>query len=685
MTSTSDSDDSEVKHDESSSIYLIAGRMDAQSRLLAKRLHELGYIYALYGALDGLSLSYSMIKYAFDMLNKVGSSSDAMHEWMLTPEGIVLTASSSLTLIVFAMLANHYKDDDKNQLKAFIATVWPYCRDVMKGLKNAYKGFRSTIQLMELLGGSQNLHHLIVPVGLLLGCLSAVNRLWFRYYVNQRKDMMRANAVLLSEIQAAKTLTLTEIQKKHEEIQGQSEALRRKMLLSATYGGIVDGLYLYIGVLTLCSLSPAVLTAMTVFCAIYFLACIATRVYEEHDFQRRLLVARAKIELALCGKELQEYFLQLHGLSQEIALSGGNEERRLKQKELMSKLASVYDNFEKKRNYLRELSTLSYSSAFLAGLRNGLAAYGALASALFAIATVLVLSSASFPPALLITSSTLGMVLLLGFTIHAMLHAHWHQLKQEETSKLADKRIDGLLKIFSDAKKDVNSLQPEEIRTAITDRMVVDPSPQFFFQEAFEVVRSLCSGLGKGSKAVDFALNPLQERGADGHYHDTPVMLWVTVISALVHAVVLALRAHARGFGRAPLDAVRTVKVEATGDQLTTTSLSGESEHMSKLSGSPSRVNETALRPSPITPKETTSIVSDQESNKQHQKRLYRSAIIHSIFGQRPKLSHSQSALDIRELGKGKSTLTGTNLSNAIKLPSPPTDTKLTPSVPQYW
>ncbi|WP_065620188.1 hypothetical protein [Legionella jamestowniensis] len=568
--------------------------MDAQSRLIAKRLHELRIVYAMFGALDGLSLSYSMIKYTFDLLYGNGnlSTSDLMHEWMLTPEGIAAAATSTVTLVVFAMLANHFKDDDANKFKSFLATVWPYCRDTMKGLKNAYKGFRSAAQVINLIGG-QNLNFMIVPAGLLLGVLSAANRMWFRYHVNTRKDMMKANARLLEQIKNSDILSLAEIEEKRDDIKRQSMALRRQMLLSAAYGGIVDGLYLYVGVLSLCALAPPVFLAMTVFCAIYFIACIATRVYEEYDFQRRLVITQAKIDLALCGKELETKFLKLVQSGGTISYQG--------QLELFEDITSLRDAFEKKRAYLRELSTLSYSSALLAGMKNGLAAYGALASLIFAVATIIVLASASFPPALLITCICMGMGLLIAFTAHSLIHAHRHQIKQEvETiNNPHDQNLNEILTLLKQSKdrikEKIAELKPEKIKTAITDGMAVDPSPQFFFQEWFEVVRSFFSGLGKGSKAVDFTMNSFQERGADGHYHDTPIMLGLTVLSALVHGTALALRAQARGFGKDPIDSVpSTVNASETGGTVTTSPI-GESDCNRQLSSDSSDKNSSSI------------------------------------------------------------------------------------------
>lgn len=550
---------SDLKLYDLGSINLVAGRMDAQNPLLAKKLHELGYIYALYGALDGLSLSYSMFKYSFDVLitDQNLSSSDIMHDWMLTPSGILTTAASSITLITFSFLANVFDDDDKNRFKRFVAIAWPYCRDTMKGLKNGYKGVKSTIQAMEFLGG-QDLNNLIVPFGLLLGGLSVINRLWARYWTAQRKDMMKANAKLLAEMQD--TLTLDSLDENFKKINSQSLRLRSMMLLSAAYGGVVDGLYLYVGVLGLCSMLPPVFVAMTVFCALYFLACVATRVYEEYDFQRKLVISQAKIELAYHGKKIELLFAELQELPAKLSADPENKSLLLLQDELISDFESTVMMFQQKRKELCSLSTLSYTSAFLSGLKDGLAAYGALSSIMFAVATVLILASASFPPALLITCVSLGMACLIGFIAFSMIQTYRHRAKQEQDPDLPNTELLKIGQLFKEAKNEVECLEPEHVKTTIVDGMAVDPSPQFYFQEASEIARSLCSGVGKGSKAIDFTMNALQEVNEKGHYQDTPIMFGFIGLSAIVYALVLGLRAYARGFGKPPIDAPPTDK-----------------------------------------------------------------------------------------------------------------------------
>ncbi len=542
---------------------LVVRRKDAQTPpLLAKKLNDLRIVYSIYGALDGLSLSYSMLKYLFDLVaENYNSSADMMHDWLMEPGGALAGAASSITLIVFSMLANHFDDGDKNLFKKYIAVVWPYCRDTMKGLKNAYKGVRSAFTVMGLAGG-QNLTYLITPVGLLLGGLSIINRTWTRQMVSQRKTMMKENAQLLKEIQNYEG-TLENLELLLQRIKRQEEKQKKLGLLSAAYGGVVDGLYLYIGILGLCSVSPPVLVAMTIFSSIYVIACVATRMYEEYDFQRRLHIAQAKIELAHSGKKIELLFGQLHRLSIQISDSTSENDEwqrqqwQMQQTELANQFKDATDSFEKNRDKLCSLTTLSYTSAFLAGVRNALYAYSALASVAFAIGTVLVLTATTFPPSLLIACVNLGLVFLVGFIAHSLIcnYQHHSRLKLEQDIKQhRGQSIYDLLTTYKISKQDMEALQPEKIVTEIVDRAVVDPSPQFFFEEWFEVIRSFFSGVGKGSKAVILTMNRLEVPDINGHTHESGMMLGFIAISAVIHTVVLGLRAYAR-MGRESLEA----------------------------------------------------------------------------------------------------------------------------------
>lgn len=512
----------------------MTGRLDVQHRL-AKWFHEKGFIYVLYGSLDGLSLNYSTLKYFFDVMSqKDKSSSDVMHDWMLTPAGIVGTALSSIGVIVFSLLANHFKDDDKNALKRFIAISWPYIRDMGKAVKNSFKGIRSTFQLAELFGSGKNLRQLIVPFGVLLGVFSIANRLWYRHMIEQRKKMMTANKEFLEEILKEEKLdreTLETLKQKRTQIPRQSKDSRTGALFSACYGGAVDGLYLYMGIFSVCAIMPPALIVLTVFCSIYMVVSVVTRIYEEYNYQHMLTIAETRVDLALESRELELRFAEL--------------EADLGNKEKSTKFQDTLRSFIKKREKLQILLTPSYASAFLAGIRNGLYAYSAFSSVIFAVATILTLAAVAFPPALLIAMVSIGMAALIGFTIYSLVHTYRERaaLKPEELSE-------NLTKILASE----NCLTPattspktSKIRALLLSAMDIDIVPQFF-QAWSETLRSFFSGLGKGSKAVDFTMNPLQELDDKGHYHDSLPMLIMTGISALVHSLILAFRAFTKGF-----------------------------------------------------------------------------------------------------------------------------------------
>ncbi len=614
----------------------VTARLDAENRRVAKQLHEAAYVYALYGALDGLSLSYSMVKYCFDLLytDSSLSSSDLMHDWMLTPAGMAAAAIESITIIAFSILANIFDDKDKNAFKRYVAVVWPYCRDTMKGLKNAYKGVRSTLQAAGMLVG-QDLRYLMVPVGLVFGALSILNRIWYRQMKDQRKSMQKDNADLLLEIQAncrfhwmecvpgntssyknsyilvgqqlyyvkpdgtidivvlshverflddlkklntgnKKTLYLTEELTQNlitansghiatrvfdaetcaefrQRIGKQSAGVRTQAFFSQAYSGVVDGLYLYMGAMGLAALAPPVFMVMTVFSVIFTLTCIATRMYEEYEYQRKLVSTQAEVELAICGKELEVLFATLQGISEQLSDpidESVREALTAEQQAIMKALENKMEQFETAQKFLHSQVTLSYKAAALAGLKNGLAAYGAIASVMFAVATVTAILMVAFPPALLIACMVAGMACLFGFLAHSLISNYWHLQKQRPQEPEPNTQLSELLKSIKDKRKEVRELKPTEIKEAILDGMVVDPSPQFFFQEWFEVFRSLFSGIAKGQKSVDYTLNPLQEVDDRGHYHDSSIMLWVSAISSMVYAVGLALRAYARGFSQ---------------------------------------------------------------------------------------------------------------------------------------
>lgn len=596
---------------------------------VAKNLHEAAFIYALYGALDGLSLSYSMIKYCFDVLNtnNKASTSDLMHDWMSTPSGALVAATEAITIISFSLIANKYKDNDPNAFKRYTASLWPYLRDAMKGLKNGYKGIRSSMIAANFLAG-QNLNYMIVPAGIFLGSLSVLNRIWYRRMTSLRKDMtglnddvlkyikktlnwegehcdvltmeeaptkkntenipfgaayifckgkiyyanklfnqfveLEANPKQIANLQStldpkpdtrARAVTHEELARitactnhKYKSIQDAFNeqnaflaANKYKGFASQFYSGFIDGLYLYMGVLGVSVMAPQLFVAMAALCVAFTVICMATRVYEEYEYQKKLWIGQDKIEFAICSRQLEACCFEYIQ-----ALVDGQDV-----KTITEKFASKHEEFLGKRTALSEKMASSTISATLSGLRYGLAAYSAIASLLFAAATIYAVCCVAVPPLLIVSAVVSGLVCLIGFTTYSLVQNHYNVKKLEEKPKELE-QLREWLKQIDKLKKEVDELELADVKTRIAKSAALE-RPQDNIQEFWEVCRSLFSGVAKGQKSIEYIFNSLQEPDEQGHYQDTPVMLGMAVLSSAAFSVVLALRAFARGFGKPKL------------------------------------------------------------------------------------------------------------------------------------
>ena len=532
-------------------------QLDAEIRKAAKEMHDRNIVYTLFALIDSFNLSYSFLKYLFDVLTSHGSldSSDTMQDWMETPLGGITAATTALTFIVFAMLANHFDEKNSNAVKRYIAISYRYFRDILKGTKNGLKGWYSASKVIGSLSG-HDLSHLVIPIGLVLGILAAANRVWYSWMVSERKKMMKANADLLSKIKNTDDLTLEQLEEWQQKIRRQSSKLRAMAYLSAGYGGVVDGLYLYIGVFSLCSFAPPVLAVMALFSTLYFVSCVATRMYEEYEFQRKLDVSQTKIALATSGRKIELYYLKLQELSEQLALDNDAGELLTRQAELTTLFFEECKEYKANRDKLCALTSFGFTSAFLAGLRDGLAAYGAIVSILFMIGSILLLSSIPFPPLLLMSCISFGLVCLAGFITYSLISAYCQYEKKSSNEELiiAEEKLDKIRQLVKDVENQVNTLEEEKVRETINDYMNIDPAPRFVFQEIFEIIRSFFSGWPKGTKSATFAASFLKDVDANGH----PVMLAIMVVSCSFHAIILALRAFCRAYGRPPIDEAPT-------------------------------------------------------------------------------------------------------------------------------
>lgn len=550
---------------------------------LAKELHESGLVYSVYAFFDAINLvsgnNKAWLELWLQFQHSSQSSADLMHDVMLTPEGLALTAAEAALLVTSSLIANYTGNTEKNWFKKGMANAHPYVRDFIKALKNGNKGG---------LNFSKMLHSLVFidvkvvafPLILSLCSISIINRMWIRYMVEARKKLMDANKKILKEIQEADTLTweqCDELRLRMENAQ-QSIGVRKAAYASAALSGMVDYPYLYLGVFGLVTVGWPLLITMTAFCAAYSLSCIITRVYEEWVYQNQLFALQAKAALHMYVKEegltIQLDFARLHALSILLAAEPPSDIRQALLEEQAFLAKALHESillFNTKRERWQSLESLTLSTAFFAGLRNGLGAYGAVMSCLMSVGTILSLMSVAFPPVLILTCVIGGMGLLIGFIAHSMIQHYMHS--QTIIPHQGERLLDLLetmqaIECFPEGFATVE----DTVKTILNDSLTLKYKPSFRYAEFCEVIRSLFSGLSKGPKFVDFILNFLEKLDEQQHYTESLPMFFLAALFALLHAIIWALRAYARGFGRDDEPLISAPSSSATEDSTSSNS-----------------------------------------------------------------------------------------------------------------
>ncbi|WP_058534354.1 hypothetical protein [Legionella saoudiensis] len=570
-------EDSSKKHKEFVFLLAIAGLIDAQSVLLAQELEKDRTIHHVYNVFDSLSSSYSMFKFFFEVCISSSNDPDLMRRVLCSPQGMSLFISEALFLVSFAFFASYFEKEKnkepgkRDEMKYFIAASWPYFRDMMKGMKNAYKGWKSVVQIIGILGLA-DLKSLIIPVGLALGLVATLNRFLQRSTEEQRKKKMTANKDLLKRLNDKNMPFLTK--EEHEDylrdpskIQYQTMSERMLDILARALGGLIDSLYLYAGVIGLALLTPEVFTVMAVFTLVFSMACIASRIYEGYEAQRELLATQTRCKLALVAKELETTYAKL-ARPENMHCA----EMKRDASDLMARFIALHKE-------LNEQTTASYTTVFFLGVKNGLFAYGVLTSFLFMATSVFSVSTALFPPALLIAIISSGIASIIGVTSFLM-RSHQHYLQEQGQKHTAAKealqqleRLQNNLNFDNGTAPSVDSLKqwlnearkPAEIQKSLT-------------QEWLEVFRSFFSGISKGNNFASLIAIAFLQTDPQDHEHGPSAMLMLTVASAAVFSTVLALRALARGLGRDNAAKNKEVSTsERTAGEATKTKAAGES------------------------------------------------------------------------------------------------------------
>jgi len=408
------------------------------------------------------------------------------------------------------------------------------------------------------------------------------------YYINYQGEAERiaqANIKALKEMLAKNTkahyLSLLQLNEllPHGVAQAHFNALKkekakfqpsdRRALYFAirAYNGLIDGLYLYIGILSLVTLSPHALIFAATLSTIYCLLCVVSRVYEEYQSQQNILISQHKINLAVAGKELELQLIKLNEIAIRIAQETNEtnlSRLKIQQKNADEDLDKQLKIFEAARKTLIDEYRLSRVSAVLLGIKHGLPVYGALISAVLVVAFFFSLTATPLPAFFVLAIITSGALIIPLFILHAFLTRK--KLDSKDAIEIAKQDAANLGKIVADVKESFrlthqdakNAHQADLIRSRakktfidwITLSLQADPLSDTYYPDGAELIRAFCSGFLKGKKEIEFLLNPLQQADADGHYQDTAFMLLLIIPAAFLYAVVFALKAFSKGFSR---------------------------------------------------------------------------------------------------------------------------------------
>lgn len=501
----------------------------------AKKVHDFGYIYSLYALLDAEILAYTGLKYFFDVLASNKGSANPMRDWLLTPTGIVTASVESVALIGLSLVANNTEENDSRAYRQAIMTLWPYCRNIISELKNSNKSVRNTLKVAALVHET-SFNSMMMPVGLLVGATSVLNRIWFRRLQDQRKELKDEFKALLKELpnlelngseppDASELVKRKElIEEYYKRIPHEMDSQQRQAYLSAAYNGMMEGLAYYIAPLTLMAFtSPAFIPVASV-CIVLSAAAVTSRIYEEYEYQRGLELETLGIKLQLKQRELA----LLKAQQTQFSLPGIE----------ITQVEELFPQITRLREEFNAKSAGMVNHA-LRGVKNGLAVY--------AVITKVLMTSLMFfstvPIALLVSNAIIGVALLVGSTIYSLSKYYEKQAKVQENSN--EKKL-----VLGDIYGKANRLLAELIEA---HTMASTPPGSSFYTGWLEVVRAFFSGLNKGQKLIGYILAiSFLEVSLQSDFQDKPIVLKTSVALGVFCSVVLSLRVYALNFGSKP-------------------------------------------------------------------------------------------------------------------------------------
>ncbi len=354
---------------------------------------------------------------------------------------------------------------------------------------------------------------------------------------------------------------------KKQKLKMDFEARSRLHYVIRGFNGLIDGLYLYLGiVLGIASFNPPALAFLTFLSCIYCILCVCSRLFEEYQSQQELLVTQYRMDLAIISKELEIDLIKLNKLTHAIALEQNSEKAKILEDlraKWDEKLQKDLTDFEKKRTFLKKRGYLSAVETTLTGIKHSLPFYGALLSFVFALAFIGFITGFALPAPFIFAIVMMGIPIITAGIWHAFRNRLTPppELIAEEKIRLSElsdiiHRVKSSFKLIHEDQKQAHQalLESNQIKQKLLDWILiglqVDPLADTYYADWAEFWRSFWAGLSKGRKAIEMLLNRFQEPDASGHYQDTPLMCNIMIPVAFVYAVIYALNAFIKGFTR---------------------------------------------------------------------------------------------------------------------------------------
>jgi hypothetical protein len=300
--------------------------------------------------------------------------------------------------------------------------------------------------------------------------------------------------------------------------------------LAAAFGGLANGVYLFMGLISLVPLSTPILFIVTGFSVFASLACILTNLHEEHDYQNLHVMSTQKVEIALAAKELELKLAEYHKI---FFSSSAPEAEHVDTASIISdekeQVAAALDRAHQKlmdaHDELCKTGLVSIDDAYLTGLRNGLAACSSIVCGVFASSVLSYLLLGAALPQLFILASVILAIYILTVSVEDEVNryeadneyrdGHFHYQTRDLEGFITHNKDQPLKSLF--AAYEANNIA--DFTPGVDPRN--HPKRTYF-----ELLRAWLSGLMKGPKYLDLLLTAFEEPGH--HEHEAS---WLPILS----------------------------------------------------------------------------------------------------------------------------------------------------------